>query len=153
MLTVHCIGSFLSVRRLDQWRRQLAVRFYSRCCIMRSGVYVSRQIRLGITVVVDPWITYHTIIYLKSDGFDQVIFLIQSTCFSFENLDNILKSDFWVAMTRFLNLHWKIRFSGIYNMQNFNIFRPLGPKMMRIWSKTNKIKIIKILYEFFTTQP
>ena len=47
--------SFLSIRPVYQQRRQLAVRFYSKCCIMRSrvGVLVARQSRLAMTVVVE----------------------------------------------------------------------------------------------------
>ena len=35
---------------VDQRRRQLEMRFYSRCCILRSGVIVlARKIRLAMT--------------------------------------------------------------------------------------------------------
>ena len=45
-LTQHCMGISLSVRPVDQQRRQLAVRFYSRWYYVRSGVGVSaRRIR------------------------------------------------------------------------------------------------------------
>ena len=39
-------SSSLSVRPVDQQRRQLAVRFYSRCCYVKSGVSVSAR-RIG----------------------------------------------------------------------------------------------------------
>ena len=46
-LAVHCISSFLLVRAVDQKRRQLTVRFYSRWYIMRTGVGVlARKIKL-----------------------------------------------------------------------------------------------------------
>ena len=49
MLIVHCIGSFLSVRPVDEGQKQLAARFYSRWYIARSGVGIlARQIRLAI---------------------------------------------------------------------------------------------------------
>ena len=54
-LVVHCMSSFLSVRPVDQQRRQLTVRFYSRCYIIRRGVGVLvRKIRLAMMVVVEP---------------------------------------------------------------------------------------------------
>ena len=47
------MGSFLSVTPVDQKQRQLAVRFYCRWCIMRSGVSVlASKIRLVMTVVI-----------------------------------------------------------------------------------------------------
>ena len=68
MLIVDCMGSFLSVRTVDQQRKQLLVRFYSRWYIMRSEVGVlTRQMRLATKRVVELSIA-------KSYGFDQVIF-------------------------------------------------------------------------------
>ena len=49
-LLVHCLGNFLSVRPVDERRRHLEVIFYSRCCIMGSGVGVlARKIRLRMS--------------------------------------------------------------------------------------------------------
>ena len=46
-LAVHCISSFLLVRAVDQKRRQLTVRFYSRWYIIRTGVGVlAKKIKL-----------------------------------------------------------------------------------------------------------
>ena len=61
--SVHCMSSFLSVRPVDQWWRQLAVRFYSKWYIIRSGVCVlARKIRLamtgGITIIFIAWIKF-----------------------------------------------------------------------------------------------
>ena len=54
ILIVDCMGSFLSVRAVDQQRKQLLVEFYSRWYVMRSGVGVSaRQIRLAMKRVVE----------------------------------------------------------------------------------------------------
>ena len=44
MLTVHCMGSFLLVRAVDQQRKQLAVRFCSRWYIMRSGIVILARV-------------------------------------------------------------------------------------------------------------
>ena len=52
-LTVHCIGSFFSVSPVDQRRRQLVVRLYSRLYILRSGVPVlARKIRLAMMIMM-----------------------------------------------------------------------------------------------------
>ena len=53
MLTVHCMGSFLLVRAVDQQQKQLAVRFYSRWYIMRSGVGILARLaskKGGVTI-------------------------------------------------------------------------------------------------------
>ena len=58
LLTVHCIGSFPSVRPVYQ-RWQLAVRFYSRWCIRQSGVgALAKKKRCAVTEVVQPNFTY-----------------------------------------------------------------------------------------------
>ena len=53
-ILVHCLGNFLLLRPVDQQRRQLELMFYSRCCIMGSGVGVlARRIRVAMVVVVE----------------------------------------------------------------------------------------------------
>ena len=48
------MGSFLSVRAVDQQRKQVAVRFYSRWYIMRPRVGIlARQISLAMKKVVE----------------------------------------------------------------------------------------------------
>ena len=52
--TVHYMSSFLSMRAVDQQWKQLAVRFYTRWYIMRSGVgTLARQIELAMERVVE----------------------------------------------------------------------------------------------------
>ena len=61
-LLVHCLGNYFSVRPVYQWRRQLKVTFYSRSCVMGSGVVVlARTIRLAMTVVVKSQITHYSL--------------------------------------------------------------------------------------------
>ena len=48
------MGTFPSVGAVDQQRKQLALRFYSRWYIMNSGVGIlARQIRLAMKRVVE----------------------------------------------------------------------------------------------------
>ena len=47
-------GKFLSATPEDQQRREMEVTFYSRCCIVLSGVgTLSRKSRLTLAVVVE----------------------------------------------------------------------------------------------------
>ena len=53
-LLKHCLGNFLLLRLLDLQRKQLEVMFYSRCCIMGSGVGILVwKIWLTLTAVVE----------------------------------------------------------------------------------------------------
>ena len=49
-ILIHFLGNCVSVRLVDQQRRQMEVTFHSRCCIMGSGVGIlTRKIRLALT--------------------------------------------------------------------------------------------------------
>ena len=62
VLWIDFLGNFPSVRLVDQQRRQIEVIFYSRYCIIRSGVGIlAREIRLAMTVVVESWITHYSL--------------------------------------------------------------------------------------------
>ena len=55
-------AGFVLVRPVDQQRQQLAVRFYAKWYFVRSGVGIlARQIRLAMTRVLEPQITYHSL--------------------------------------------------------------------------------------------
>ena len=54
------LGNIPLVTLMDQWRRQMEVVFYARCCMMGSGVGIlARKFRLAMTVVVESWITHY----------------------------------------------------------------------------------------------
>ena len=58
-LLIHFQGNFFAVRLVDQWKRQMEIKFYSRWCIMGSGVGIlAKKITLAMTVVVESWITH-----------------------------------------------------------------------------------------------
>ena len=49
LLLVHFLWNFPLIRPVDQHKRQMKVIFYSRCCIMGSGVGIlTRRIRLAM---------------------------------------------------------------------------------------------------------
>ena len=80
--------------------------------------------------------TINDILYLKSYGFGQVIFVVWIKFFS---LEKHFSSDCYVALTRYLNLHWRL----IY--PNFDIFYPSGPTMVHIWAK---LKLVEFYRDF-----
>ena len=69
----HCMGISLSVRPVDHQRRQLAMRFYSRCYYVRSGVGVSAN-RTGSVMIM--------ILYPADQNFrtKKLLYLIFSKC-------------------------------------------------------------------------
>ena len=107
-LLVHCLGNFFSVRPVDQWRRQLKVTFYSRCCVMGS-----RTIRLIITVVVKSRITH---LKLRSYAFNQ-----QSSAKNIGKTAQVKKN---------CNHKWNI--NGIYNKKlSYNCLQQLPTLMLK----------------------
>ena len=45
-----------------------------------------------------------------------------------------------MALTKYINLHWKMHFLAMYSMQNFDIFCPPGPTMVCIQVKLQLVK-------------
>ena len=77
MLCLHFLGNFLLVRPMQQHRRQMQVTFYSKCCIMGSGVgTLGRKIRLAMTVMVESRIRHYSYSYHRDHILDQVIFIV-----------------------------------------------------------------------------
>ena len=75
-LLLHCLGNFFLARPVDQRRRQLKMTFYSRCCVMGSGVVVlARTIRLTMTVVVKSRITHDSLdpMFLINNSLQKVL--------------------------------------------------------------------------------
>ena len=55
----------------------MQVTFYSKCCIMGSGVgTLGRKIRLAMTVMVESQIGHYSYSYHRDHILDQVIFIV-----------------------------------------------------------------------------
>ena len=136
---------FVLVRQMDQQRQQLAVRFYAKWYFVRSGVGIlARQIRLAMTRMLEPQTKYHSL-----------SLLVLTKCFlllglSFSHSKNIFhsKSNCYMALTRYLNLHWKMHFPAIYSMQSFNNFCPSGATMVCIWAKRKLVKFYRNFWRY-----
>ena len=140
-----CMGNFLLVRPVDKWRKQLAVKFYSSWYIMRSGVGIlARQIRLAMARVVEPYY----ILQLKSYGFDQVILIVWIKFFSFKKHFSFLSLTVTWIWRDILIYIGNMHFPVIYSMQNFKIFYPLGPIMVRICAKLTLVNIYRIFSRY-----
>ena len=74
------MGISLSVRPVDQQRRQLAVRFYSRWYYVRSGVGVSaRRIRLAMNRNRPKFSDHKTFVFYFSYNVPTKLFIAQKT--------------------------------------------------------------------------
>ena len=88
---------FFSVRPVDQWRRQLKVIFYFRCCVMGLGVVVrTRTIRLTMTVVVKSRIIHYSLdpMFLTNNHLQKVLeklWKLRKSCNHKWNINGIYK--------------------------------------------------------------
>ena len=89
--------------------------------------------------------TINYMLWFKSYGFDQVIFIVWIGFSWFKKYFSFLN------LTRYLNLHWKMHFRAIYSIQHakFWCFLSLRPNHS---AHSGKNKTSEILWEFFTIQ-